>query len=71
MTSSGARVGGMSLARIGEVPGLRKAMIAAAQEEARDIGTEMVHVRGSLRPREGAQGHAHPRVSRVPLRQAP
>jgi L-lactate dehydrogenase len=46
VTSSGARVGGMSLAGIGDVPGVRKAMIAEAEEEARNIGTEMVHVRG-------------------------
>jgi L-lactate dehydrogenase len=46
VTSSGARVGGMSLARIVDVLGARKAMIAEAEQEARDIGTEMVHVRG-------------------------
>jgi L-lactate dehydrogenase len=46
VTSSVARVGGMSLARIGDVPGVRKAMIAAAEEEARNIGMEMFHVRG-------------------------
>jgi L-lactate dehydrogenase len=46
VTSSGARVGGMSLARIVDVLGVRKAMIAEAEEEARNIGTQMVHVRG-------------------------
>jgi L-lactate dehydrogenase len=46
VTLSGATVGGMSLARIVDVLGVRKAMIAEAEEEARDIGTEMVHVRG-------------------------
>jgi L-lactate dehydrogenase len=46
VTSSGARVGGMSLARIGDVLGVRNAMIAEAAKEAKDIGTEMVHVRG-------------------------
>jgi L-lactate dehydrogenase len=45
-TVSGASVGGMSLARVGDVLGVRKAMIAEAEEEARNIGTEMVHVRG-------------------------
>jgi L-lactate dehydrogenase len=46
VTSSGARVGGMSLARIVDVLGVRKAMIAQAEEQARNIGTEMVHVKG-------------------------
>jgi L-lactate dehydrogenase len=46
VTSSGARVGGMSLARIGDVLGVRQAIIAEAEEEAREIGTEMVQVRG-------------------------
>ncbi|HEV3236358.1 MAG TPA: hypothetical protein VGZ25_05190, partial [Gemmataceae bacterium] len=46
VTLSGARVGGMSLARTVDVLGVRKAMIAEAEEEAKDIGTEMVHVRG-------------------------
>jgi L-lactate dehydrogenase len=46
VTLSGARVGGMSLARIGDVLGVRKAIIAEAEEEARNVGTEMVHERG-------------------------
>ena len=36
----------MSLARSGDVLGFQKAMIAEATEEAKNIGTEMVHVRG-------------------------
>jgi hypothetical protein len=35
----------MSLARSGDVLGFQKAMIAEATEEAKNIGTEMVHVR--------------------------
>ena len=45
-TVSGATVGGMRLARSGDVLGVRKAMIAEATKETRNIGTEMVHVRG-------------------------
>jgi L-lactate dehydrogenase len=45
-TASVARVGGMRLARIGDVLGVRKAIVAEAEEEARDIGTEIVHIRG-------------------------
>jgi L-lactate dehydrogenase len=36
----------MSLARVGDVLGAGTAMLAEAEEEARNIGTEMVHVRG-------------------------
>ena len=39
-------VGGMSLARIGDVLGIRQAMVAEAEEEARKIGNEIVQVRG-------------------------
>jgi L-lactate dehydrogenase len=45
-TASGARVGGMSLARIGDMLGVRKAMVAEAEAEARNIGTEIVQTRG-------------------------
>jgi L-lactate dehydrogenase len=46
VTSSGARVGGMSLARIGDVLGVRKAMIAEAATQAKNIGGEIFRVRG-------------------------
>jgi L-lactate dehydrogenase len=46
VTLSGARVGGMSMARIGDVLGVRKATIAEAATEAKNVGTEIVHARG-------------------------
>jgi L-lactate dehydrogenase len=39
-------VGGMSLARIGDVLGVRQAMVAEAEEEARKVASEIVQVRG-------------------------
>ena len=44
--SSGATIGGMSLARIGDVLGARQAMVAEAEEEARKVGIEIYQVRG-------------------------
>ncbi len=44
--SSSGTVGGMSLARIADVLGVRKAMVAEAEEEARKVGSEIVLVRG-------------------------
>jgi L-lactate dehydrogenase len=43
---SSATIGGMSLARIGAVLGVRQAMVAEAEEEARKVGTEIFQVRG-------------------------
>lgn len=46
LISACGTVGGMSLSRIGDVLGVRKAMLAEAEEDAKKIGDEIVRVRG-------------------------
>ena len=45
-TLSHATVGGMSLGRMVDAMGIRQAMVAEAEEEARKVGTEIFHSRG-------------------------
>jgi L-lactate dehydrogenase len=45
-TLSHATIGGMSLARIIDALGIRQAMVAEAEQEARSIGNEILHTRG-------------------------
>jgi L-lactate dehydrogenase len=45
-TLSNATIGGMDLAGLGDVLGIRRGMIADAEQEAKEVGTEVVRLRG-------------------------